>query len=131
MIHRIFLVLLCAAAIWAIANVDDVQAQQAFGRQWGHAYSAQDWNRMYHYPYVYYPQNFWGPDYYRSSDDLYYRYPPEMRVPVYNKQWENFYPQHQKDPPFASYEICPFFCGAERHTGERYHQGHHFILDVF
>ena len=89
------------------ANVTDAQAQQAYGRQWGHTYSAQDWNRLYHYPYVYYPQNFWGNDYYRSSDDMYYRYPPEMRIPVYNKQWENFYPQHQKDHPFSVYEILP------------------------
>jgi hypothetical protein len=130
MIRRILMALLCAAVIWAVLNVADAQAQQAFGRQWGHAYSAQDWNRMYHYPYVYYPQNFYGPDYYKSSDDMYYRYPPEMRVPVYNKQWENFYPQHRKDHPFASHELSPFFCG-ERHTGQRYYQGHHFNLDVF
>jgi hypothetical protein len=130
MIRRILMAMLCAAVIWAVLNVADAQAQQAFGRQWGHAYSAQDWNRMYHYPYVYYPQNFYGPDYYKSSDDLYYRYPPEMRVPVYNKQWENFYPQHRKDHPFASYEIMPFCCG-ERNTGQRYYQGHHFNLDVF
>jgi hypothetical protein len=130
MIRRIFLMLLCAASIWAFVNVADAQAQQAYGRQWGHTYSAQDWNRLYHYPYVYYPQNFWGNDYYRSSDDMYYRYPPEMRVPVYNKQWENFYPQHQKDHPFSVYELLPF-CNVERHTGERYYKGHHFNLDVF
>ena len=130
MIRRIFLMLLCATAIWAVANVSDVQAQ-AYGRQWGHTYSAQDWNRLYHYPYVYYPQNFYGNDYYRSSDDMYYRYPQEMRIPVYNKQWENFYPQHQKDPAFKENQILPFFCGAERHTGERYYKGHHFIMDVF
>jgi hypothetical protein len=55
-----------------------------------------------------YPQNFWGNEYYRSSEDLYFRYPPEMRVPVYNKQWQNYYPE-----------------------ARRYHQGHQFILDVF
>ena len=48
---------------------------------------------MYHYPYVYYPQNFWGPDYYRSSGNMYYRYPPEMQTPVYNRQWHNEFPQ--------------------------------------
>ncbi|HEY4761767.1 MAG TPA: calmodulin-binding protein [Thermoguttaceae bacterium] len=130
MSRRIFVLLLCAASILTILNIGDAQAQQAFGRQWGHSYSTQDWNRLYHYPYVYYPQNFWGPDYYRSSDDLYFRYPPEMRVPVYNKQWHNFYPQHQKDAPFSNSEILPFCCG-ERHTGERYHKGYHFVLDVF
>ena len=108
MIHRAILVLLCVAALVAVFSVSDAQAQQAFGRQWGRSYSTQDWNRFYHYPYVYYPQNFWGADYYRSSEDLYHRYPPEMRVPVYNKQWHNYYPQ-----------------------GRKYHSGHHFILDTF
>ncbi len=108
MIRRTVIVLLCAAAVLAVLAVTDVQAQQAFGRQWGRSYSTQDWNRLYHYPYVYYPQNFWGSDYYRSSEDLYYRYPPEMQIPVYNKRWQNYYPQ-----------------------GRRYHSGHHFQLDVF
>jgi hypothetical protein len=108
MIHRAILVLLSVAALVAVLSVSDAQAQQAFGRQWGRSYSTQDWNRFYHYPYVYYPQNFWGADYYRSSEDLYHRYPPEMRVPVYNKQWHNYYPQ-----------------------GRKYHRGHHFILDTF
>ena len=101
------LMLLCAVAVLAVC-VADVQAQQAFDRQWGRSYSTQDWNRLYHYPYVYYPQNFWGADYYRSSEDLYYRYPPEMQIPVYNRQWQNYYPQER-----------------------RYHKGAHFILDVF
>jgi hypothetical protein len=108
MIRRTMLVLLCAAAIVALFSVSDVQAQEAYGRQWGRSYNTQDWNRLYHYPYVYYPQNFWGTDYYRSSDSLYYRYPPEMCIPVYNKQWQNYYPQNRA-----------------------YHQGHHFVLDVF
>ena len=77
---------------------------------------------MYHYPYVWYPQNFWGEDYYRSSEDMYYRYPPEMRVPVYNRQWHNYYPETLLD---------------ERHRRIKnpeprlYHKGHHFQLDVF
>ena len=96
------------ALILALFSVSDAQAQQAFGRQWGRTYSTQDWNRFYHYPYVYYPQNFWSTDYYRSSEDLYYRYPPEMRIPVYNKRWHNYYPQDR-----------------------RFHSGHHFITDVF
>ena len=67
-----------------------------------------DWQRFYHYPYVYYPQNFWGNEYYRSSEDLYFRYPPEMQIPVYNKKWHNEYPENR-----------------------RFHSGHHFMLDVF
>jgi hypothetical protein len=108
MIRRSILALCFAAVIVALLCTSNVQAQQAFGRQWGRTYSTQDWNRFYHYPYIYYPQNFWSTDYYRSSEDLYYRYPPEMRIPVYNKRWHNYYPE-----------------------GRRYHKGHHFILDVF
>jgi hypothetical protein len=106
--RRTIVVLLAAAALVALISVSDAQAQQAFGRQWGRTYSTQDWNRFYHYPYVYYPQNFWGADYYRSSEDLYYRYPPEMQIPVYNNRWQNFYPEPR-----------------------RYHSGHHFELDIF
>jgi hypothetical protein len=131
MIRRTMFVLLCAAFVLVVLSVVDAQAQQAFDRQWGRSYSTQDWNRMYHYPYTYYPQNFWGSDYYRSSEDMYYRYPPEMRIPVYHKQWQNFYPTHRKDPPIEEHQIFPFFCGETRHTGERYYQGHHFIGDVF
>ena len=108
MIHRTLTVLLCAAAVLAVFSLGQAQAQQAYGRQWGATYSTQDWNRLYHYPYVFYPQNFWGSDYYRSAEDMYYRYPPEMRIPVYNRQWHNYYPQ-----------------------ARRYHQGHHFRLDIF
>jgi hypothetical protein len=108
MIRRSMFVLLAAAAFAVLAARSEAQAQQAYGRQWGQTYSTQDWNRFYHYPYVYYPQNFWGSDYYRSSDNLYYRYPPEMQIPVYNNRWQNYYPVPQ-----------------------RYHQGHHFILDIF
>jgi hypothetical protein len=108
MIRRTITALLGAASVWVLLGAADVQAQEAFGRQWGRTYSSQDWNRLYHYPYVYYPQNYWGADYYRSSEDLYFRYPPEMRIPVYNKQWQNEYPQ-----------------------ARRYYQGSHFNLDVF
>ncbi len=69
-------------------------------------------------------------DYYRSSEDLYYRYPPEMRIPVYHKQWQNYYPTYRKDPAIQEHQFFPMFAG-ERHTGERYYQGHHFIADVF
>ncbi len=49
-----------------------------------------------------------GPDYYRSSGNMYYRYPPEMQIPVYNRTWHNEYPQDR-----------------------RYYGGHHFNLNVF
>lgn len=80
----------------------------AYGRVWGGAQSNRDCSRFYHYPYVYYPQNFRGDDYYRSSDSMYNRYPPEMQIPVYNRHWHNYYPSNR-----------------------RYHWGHQFILDVF
>ena len=113
MVRRTLLALCCAVGLSVLISVEaqaqqPMTGQQAFGRQWGSSYSTQDWNRLYHYPYVYYPQNFWSSEYYQSSNDLYFRYPPEMRVPVYNKQWMNMYPE-----------------------GRLYHQGHHFMLDVF
>jgi hypothetical protein len=108
MIRRKWLALFGAAAILVLLSVVDARAQQAYGLQWGRTYTTQDWNRFYHYPYVYYPQNFWGSDYYRSAESLYFRYPPEMRVPVYNREWQNEYPQDR-----------------------RYHSGYHFIMDVF
>lgn len=117
MLRRTIIALLCAVVVWAVLSVATAQAQQAYGRQWGHSYSTQDWNRLYHYPYVYYPQNFWGPDYYRSSDDMYFRYPPEMRIPVYNRQWQNFYPD-------TSIRF-------DRLSSPRYQQGYHFVLDTF
>ncbi|MEZ6087189.1 MAG: calmodulin-binding protein [Pirellulaceae bacterium] len=96
-----------AFAFCCVADQADAQ-QQAYGRVWGGTNSSKDWNRFYHYPYVYYPQNFYAPQYFQSADDMYYRYPQEMRIPVYNKKWHNYYP-----------------------AGQRYHYGHHFILDVF
>ncbi len=86
----------------------DANAQNAYSQNWGNNYSTQDWGRFRHYPYVYYPQNFYGPDYYRSTNSLYYRYPAEMRIPVYNRQWFNYYPEERL-----------------------YHSGHHFLLDTF
>ena len=92
-----------------VALTDTASAdQRAYGQSWGGQAGTRDWNRFYHYPYVYYPQNFWTSEYYRSSDDLYHRYPPEMRVPVYNQQWHNMYPE-----------------------GALYHTGHQFVLDTF
>ena len=109
MIRRTMTALLCALVMCVSLSAASAHAdQRAYGRVWGGTYNMHDWERFYHYPYVYYPQNFWGHEYYRSSEDLYYRYPPEMRVPVYNKKWHNYYPE-----------------------GRRYHWGHHFMLDVF
>ena len=64
-----------------------------------------DWQRFYHYPYVYYPHSFQKP---QTYDHMYYRYEPSMRIPVYNKSWYNFYP-----------------------TEKPYHKGSHYYLDVF
>lgn len=111
MIRRLLLAIACACVLGLVSTATEAHAQyptRAYGRVWGGQYSRMDWERFYHYPYVYYPQNFWGSEYYRSSQDLYFRYPPEMRIPTYNRQWHNEYPQER-----------------------RYHQGHHFILDVF
>ncbi|MFM7207526.1 MAG: calmodulin-binding protein [Planctomycetaceae bacterium] len=109
---------LAAGAVFAFAGLvlaaTDAAAQppnagtQAYGGQWGYSYNTSDWNRLYHYPYVWYPQNFYQDGYYQSANDLYYRYPQEMRVPVYNRAWQNDYPKSR-----------------------RYYQGHHFHLDVF
>jgi hypothetical protein len=108
MIRTTVLALACAAGLTAALGTSSAQAQQGFGAQWGRTYNTQDWNRFYHYPYVYYPQNFWSSQYYKSSDDMYFRYPQEMRTPVYNKAWHNMLPE-----------------------GQLYHFGHHFILDQF
>ncbi len=108
MIRRFMLAFAGAAALLVLCSARDAQAQQAYGRQWGRSYGTKDWNRFYHYPYVYYPQNFWSKEYYRSSEDMYYRYPSEMRVPVYNTGWHNMYPE-----------------------GQLWHTGHHFLLDTF
>ena len=108
MIRRTLFVLMIAAFLYLSFSTASASAQdRAYGRVWGGAYGNRDWERFYHYPYVFYPQNFWGHEYYRSSEDMMYRYPPEMRIPVYNQKWYNFYP--------------------EKH---RYHSGYHFTLDV-
>lgn len=108
MIRRALLLTACFVALWAFTRDASAQSPQAYGRQWGRTYSNHDWNRFYHYPYVYYPQNFWSRDYYKSTGDLYHRYVPEMQIPAYNDAWYNYYPREQ-----------------------RYYRGHHFILDVF
>ena len=106
MIRQLLFVGVCATML-GFVGTDQAEAQQAFGRSWG-SQSVQSWDRFYHYPYVYYPQNYLGSNYMRSADDLYYRYPQEMRVPVYNRKWHNYYP-----------------------SSRPYHRGHQFVLDVF
>lgn len=108
MIRGTVIAILLATGLALFAAPEEANAQRAFGRGWGNTYRTQDWERYYHYPYVYYPQNFWSSEYYRSSDNMYFRYPPEMRIPVYNTKWHNPYPE-----------------------GRKYHSGHHFILDTF
>jgi len=103
---RVGRVACCLLLLHAAGGTAD--AQQAFGRSWNRHLSSGNWDRFYHYPYVYYPQNYWGNEYYQSSDSMYFRYPPEMRIPVYNKKWRNEYP-----------------------SPRLYHSGHHFQLDVF
>jgi 2',3'-cyclic-nucleotide 2'-phosphodiesterase (5'-nucleotidase family) len=123
MVRRLVIALFVAAAAW-LADADSAHAQQGYGRQWSHTYSTQDWNRFYHYPFVYYPQNFYGNEYYKSSESLYFRYPQEMRIPVYNKQWHNMYPEGATyDQYYHGYRSVP--------GGGKYHSGHHFVLDVF
>lgn len=106
MVRRMIPAFICAAMLFCVCA--SAEAEQAFGRNWGSEASSQDWERFYHYPYVYYPQNYYGSEYFRSRNSLYHRYPQEMRIPVYNRNWHNYYP---KARPF--------------------HQGHHFVLDVF
>lgn len=108
MIRRTLLVLMSAAFLYLCLSANTASAdERAYGRVWGGAYGTRDWERFYHYPYVFYPQNFWGHEYYRSAEDMMYRYPAEMRIPVYNQKWFNFYP-----------------------SGARWHSGHHYTLDV-
>lgn len=107
MLRRMIPAFICAAMLVSICSQADAE-ERAFGRNWGNTVGGQDWNRFYHYPYVYYPHNFHGSEHNRSSNSLYHRYPQEMRIPVYNRNWHNYYPNPR-----------PF------------HHGHHFVLDVF
>lgn len=108
MLRQFLMATVTTFAFIALSNGNELAAQDynltgSYG-----SYGSGNLDRFYHYPYVTYPQNYWGNEYYRSNGDLYYRYPQEMRTPVYNKSWNNFYPGTR-----------------------RYHWGHHFILDVF
>ena len=97
--HTLFIGL-CVAAFSAVSFIGSGDAEAAPPGQ------PTNWQRFYYYPYVYYPHNFQTQP--ESYDHLYYRYPTERRIPVYNKDWHNFYPSERP-----------------------YHYGHHFILDVF
>jgi hypothetical protein len=108
MIRRIYFAVSAAMLLAVLSRAPAAHAEQAYGRSWGNSYNTTDWERFYHYPYVYYPQNFWGSEYYRSADSLYYRYPAEMRIPVYNRHWYNEYPSPRP-----------------------YYRGAHFVLDIF
>ena len=96
MLKRVLLFAIIAAAA-CVQNTETVEAAPPG--------QPADWQRFYHYPYVYYPQHFQRP---QTYDHMYYRYAPEMRIPVYNKNWYNFYPSEK---PYLS--------------------GHHFVLDIF
>jgi hypothetical protein len=109
MLRQFASIILLAIGLLMVGSASAIAQQpQAYGQAWGNNQGGRDFARFQHYPYVYYPQNFYGSEYYRSSDSLYHRYPTEMQIPVYNRKWENYYPKEQ-----------------------RYHWGHHFILDVF
>ncbi|MGL6194764.1 MAG: calmodulin-binding protein [Thermoguttaceae bacterium] len=107
MIRKSLILLFVAAAIYVSFSTSQVSAQQPLGVPWGGT-QVEDWNRYYHYPYQYYPQNFQSQQYYKGSSIPTQRYPAEMQVPpYYDKNWQNYYPVPRK-----------------------YHFGHHFKLDV-
>lgn len=104
---KIFVILLFLGIGLAFA-VETAQAQDPGSRPAPfRRYDGQDWERFYHYPYVYYSQNFRPTEEYRSADSLYYRYSRSMQVPTYNPYWQNYYP-----------------------VPRRFHKGTHFVLDV-
>ncbi len=108
MLRRVMIAMAAAVAFCAMSGGGELAAQDYnMAGSYG-TYGSGNMDRFYHYPYVTYPQNYWGSEYYRSNGNLYHRYPQEMRIPVYNRSWKNYYP-----------------------STRRYHWGHHFILDVF
>ena len=108
MLRRMMIALAAGVAFVAFADCKEAAAQDYnIAGTYGN-YGTRNMERFYHYPYVTYPHNYWGNEYYRSNGSLYHRYPQEMRVPMYNRAWQNYYP-----------------------SSRRYHWGHHFILDVF
>jgi hypothetical protein len=100
MLRRILILGLLGTALFAAMHFSSPAAKAAGRGQ------PTDWNRFMYYPFLYYPHNFQRPQ--GSNDNLYYRYSPQQRIPVLNKNWYNFHD-----------------------TAQPYHKGHHFILDVF
>lgn len=94
------------SAFFLVAAVIVISALGTDEAQAGGKGQPTDWNRFYYYPYVYYPHNFSNNQ--QSFDHMYYRYPPQRQIPVYNTSWHNFYP-----------------------AARPYHSGHHFLLDIF
>lgn len=88
------------AAVAAVGALTPASTARAAGEG-----QPSDWGRFYYYPYVYYPHNFQQPV---QFDHMYYRYPAERRIPVYNTNWHNFYTMPKP-----------------------YHRGHFEKLDVF
>ena len=108
MLRRLMLAVAMTVTCFAFTQTNELAAQDhnvaaSYAQQGNH-----NLQRFYHYPYVTYPHNYWGSEYYRSNGSLYHRYPQEMRIPVYNRSWHNYYP-----------------------SSRRHHFGHHFLLDVF
>jgi hypothetical protein len=93
---------LMTAALAAVAAVGALSPSSAQAAGEG---QPADWGRFNYYPYVYYPHNFQRPV---QFDHMYYRYPAERRIPVYNTNWHNFYTMPKP-----------------------YHRGHFDKLDVF
>lgn len=80
----------------------------AFNESWAKtSYHTQNWDRYYHYPYVMYPHNYWPQEYFRRNGDMMRPYPPEMRIPLYDRKNYNYYPEPK-----------------------RFHQGNHYLIDV-
>ena len=108
MIRRTMLGLLLAGLLLAFCSASQAQAQQAYDRQWGGQLQHPGLEPLLSLPLRHLSAEFLGTRILSQSENLYFRYPPEMRIPVYNKAWHNEYPQPR-----------------------RYYQGHDFILDVF
>lgn len=95
---------LAGLTLLLVGAANSIMLSSTAEAQWGMG-QPNEWGRFMHYPYIYYPETFKPNEQY---DSLYYRYPPNRRIPVYNKAWHNEYPSPRP-----------------------YHSGHHFILDVF
>jgi hypothetical protein len=93
---------LMVLAILTVATYSGIQGNTAEAGGQG---QPTDWTNFNHYPYIYYPHNFQKP---QQFNHMYYRYPAERRIPVFNKDWHNFYLMEQP-----------------------YYMGYHDIMDVF